>query len=155
MSTCVILYVEDEETDVMLLQHVFGKLGIDSPLKIVKDGREAKDYLAGNEPFADRARYPLPGLVLLDLNLPYWSGFQVLEWMRQQPQLRRLPVVIFTSSSRPDDIVRAYEVGANAYLVKPNALGDLTAQVTALRDFWLGHNRFPDPLGGSVAPPAA
>ena len=64
--------------------------------------------------------------MLLDLNLPYWSGFEVLEWIRQQPQLRRLPVVIFTSSNRPDDIARAYDAGANGYLVKPNALADLT-----------------------------
>ena len=139
----------------MLLQHVFALVGINNPLKVDKDGREAKDYLAGHEPFADRGHHPLPALVLLDLNLPYWSGFQVLEWIRQQPQLRRLPVVVFTSSSRPDDIVRAYEAGANAYLVKPNALGDLTAQVTALRDFWLGQNRFPDALSGRTAPPVS
>jgi CheY-like chemotaxis protein len=152
MNTRVILYVEDEETDVMLLQHVFSRLGIQEPLKVVGDGRQAKDYLAGNEPFADRAQHPLPALVLLDLNLPYWSGFEVLGWMRQQPKLQRLPVVIFTSSSRPDDIIRAYEAGASAYLVKPNALTDLTAQMTALRDFWLSQNRFPDQLGAASAP---
>ena len=154
MSTPVILYVEDEETDVVLLQHVFSRAGIDNPLKVVKDGKEAKDYLAGGGPFADRAQYPLPALVLLDLNLPYWSGFQVLEWMRQRPGLQCVPVVVFTSSSRPDDIIRAYKTGANAYLVKPNALGDLTLQVTALRDFWLRHNRFPN-LRAPGAPPAA
>ena len=102
------------------------KAGITNPLQTVKDGKLAKDYLAGNEPFDDRQRHPLPGLVLLDLNLPYWSGFEVLEWIRQQPQLRRVPVVIFTSSNRPDDIARAYDAGANGYLVKPNALADLT-----------------------------
>ena len=91
----------------------------------------------------------MPGLVLLDLNLPYWSGFEVLEWIRQQPQLRRLPVVVFTSSSRPDDIARAYDAGANGYLVKPNALADLTNLVLALREFWLRHNQFPKALGGS------
>ena len=128
----------------MLLQHVLQKAGIRNPLQTVKDGKLAKDYLAGNAPFDDRALHPLPGLVLLDLNLPYWSGFEVLEWIRQQPQLRRLPVVIFTSSNRPDDIARAYDAGANGYLVKPNALADLQTLVLALRDFWLLHNRFPD-----------
>ena len=142
MNSVPILYVEDEEADVML--HVFDKTGIPNPLQTVKDGKLAKDYLAGNAPFDDRGRCPLPGLVLMDLNLPYWSGFEVLEWIRQQPQLRRLPVVIFTSSNRPDDIARAYGAGANAYVVKPNALGDLKSLVLALRDFWLLHNRFPD-----------
>jgi len=144
MNSIAILYVEDEETDVTLLQHVLTKTGIANPLRTVKDGKVAKDYLAGNPPFDDRWLHPLPGLVLLDLNLPYWSGFEVLEWIRQQSQLRRLPVVIFTSSSRPDDIARAYDAGANAYLVKPNALADLSALALALRDFWLIHNRLPD-----------
>ena len=91
------------------------------------------------------------GLVLLDLNLPYWSGFDVLHWMRQQPLIRRTPVVIFTSSNRPDDIARAYDAGANGFLVKPNALADLRSLVLALRDFWLLHNRFPDTPG--IPPP--
>jgi CheY-like chemotaxis protein len=147
MNSTPILYVEDEEADVVLLQHVLGKVGIHNPLHTVKDGKQARDYLGGKEPFADRQRHPLPGLVLLDLNLPYWSGFEVLEWIRQQPELRRVPVVILSSSNRPDDIARAYDAGANGYLVKPNALAELTSLVLALRDFWLLHNRFPDALG--------
>jgi CheY-like chemotaxis protein len=142
-----ILYVEDEEADVVLLRHVFEKMGIPDPLQAVKDGRLAKDYLAGNPPYDDRQQYPLPGLVLLDLHLPYWSGFEVLEWIRQQPQLRRLPVVILSSSNRPDDIVRAYDAGANGFLVKPNALADLKCLALAVHDFWLLQNRFPDPPG--------
>ena len=152
MSSCVILYVEDEETDVLLLQHVLSRAGITNLLKTVKDGKAAKDYLAGNAPFTDRRLYPLPGLVLLDLNLPYWSGFEVLEWIRHQPPLRRLPVVVFTSSSRPDDIARAYDAGANAYLVKPNPLEDLRAKVLALRDFWLLHNQFSAPMHDRIDP---
>ena len=143
MNDAAILYVEDEETDVMLLQHALSKAGVQNTLQTAKDGKAAKDYLAGNPPFADRRQHPLPGLVLLDLNLPYWSGFEVLEWIRQQPQFRRLPVVVFTSSSRPDDIARAYDAGANSYLVKPNSLADLLTLVVALRDFWLLHNRLP------------
>jgi CheY-like chemotaxis protein len=153
MNSIAILYVEDEETDVILLQHVLSRAGITNSLKTVKDGKAARDYLAGNAPFADRRLHPLPGLVLLDLNLPYWSGFEVLAWIRQQPQLRRLPVVVLTSSRRPDDIARAYDAGANGYLVKPNSLADLTAQVLALRDFWLSHNQFPESLGALAAGP--
>jgi CheY-like chemotaxis protein len=146
MSEITILYVEDEETDMMLLQHVFTRVGITNLLKTVKDGKEAKDYLAGNAPFADRQVHPLPGLLLLDLNLPFWSGLEVLSWIREQPQLRWLPVVIFTSSRRPDDIVKSYEAGANGYLVKPNSLADLTTMVQSLRDFWLLQNQLPEPL---------
>jgi len=156
MNSVPILYVEDEETDVLLLQHVLTKAGIHNPFQTVKDGKAAKDYLAGDGLFADRRLHPLPGLVLLDLNLPYWSGFEVLAWIRQQPQLRRVPVVVFTSSSRPDDIARAYDAGANGYLVKPSALADLAALALALRDFWLLHNRLPDALGSQpLSAPAA
>jgi CheY-like chemotaxis protein len=155
MTSTVILYVEDEETDVMLLRHVFSRAGITNLLKTVKDGKAAKDYLAGNPPFADRRAHPSPGLVLLDLNLPYWSGFEVLAWIRQQPMLRWLPVVIFSSSSRPDDITRAYEAGANSYLVKPNSLADLTALVQGLRNFWLQYNQVPNHLGAERADKAA
>ena len=79
----------------------------------------------------------------------------MLEWIRQQQPLRRLPVLVFTSSSRPDDIARAYDAGANAYLVKPNALADLTALALALRDFWLFQNRLPDTLGAPPTAPSA
>jgi CheY-like chemotaxis protein len=151
MDSIPILYVEDEDADVVLLQYVLGKVGICNPLQTVKDGRLAKDYLAGKEPFEDRRRHPLPGLVLLDLNLPYWSGFEVLMWIRQQRQLRRLPVVVLSSSNRPDDIARAYDAGANGYLVKPSALAELTSLVLGLRDFWLIHNRFPDALGAGAS----
>jgi CheY-like chemotaxis protein len=150
MNTMPILYVEDEETDVMLMQHVFAKAGIQNPLYTVKDGRLAKDYLAGNGPYADRKEHPMPGLVLLDLNLPYWSGLEVLTWIRKQPQIQRLPVIIVTSSNRPDDINQAYDACANAYLVKPNSLADLTSMLLALRDFWLIQNRMPESIGKTV-----
>ncbi len=144
MNSMPILYVEDEETDVILLRHVVAKAGIRNPLQSLKDGKLAKDYLAGNGPYADRRQYPMPRLVLMDLNLPYWSGIEVLEWIRQQPQFPWLPVVIFTSSNRPDDVARAYRAGANGYVVKPSSLTDLTSVVQALSEFWLVHNRLPD-----------
>ncbi len=152
MTPFPILYVEDEDSDVLLLQHVFAKEGIRHPVRAVKDGREAMEYLAGRGSFIDREQHPLPGLVLLDLNLPYWSGFEVLAWVRQQPQLRRLPVVIYTSSSRPDDIARAYDAGANGYLVKPNSLIELAALALAVRDFWLLRNKLPEVLGPQLSP---
>ncbi len=144
MKTFPVLYVEDEEADVFLLRHAWEKADIRHPLHIGRDGSEARDYLAGKGKFAERDKFPLPGLVLLDLNLPMLSGLELLDWMRQQPGLRRLPVVIFSSSSRPEDVVRSYDAGANGYLVKPSSMGHLTALTTALRDFWLMHNQMPD-----------
>jgi CheY-like chemotaxis protein len=145
------LYAEDEESDVLLLQHAFGNAGIRNPMHTVTDGKAAMEYLAGNGPFADRAKHPLPGLLLLDLNLPYWSGIEILVWLRQQEQLRRLPVLIFSSSSRPDDIAKAYDAGANGYLVKPSSFTEFEALAQALRDFWLLHNHIAETLGQSRA----
>lgn len=145
-----VLYVEDEDTDVLLLQHVFKREAIPNPLHTVKDGKAAMDYLAGRGPFADRTQHPLPGLVLLDLNLPYWSGFEVLTWLRQQESLRRLPVIIFSSSSRPDDIARAYDAGANGYMVKPSSLQEFSVVAKALCDYWFLHNRSPNHTGTSA-----
>ncbi len=144
MNSIPILYVEDDDNDVTLLRHVFAKAGIRNSLHTVHDGQAAMDYLAGNAHFADRAQHPLPGLMLLDLKLPYRSGMEVLAWLRRQQQFRRLPVVVFTSSSRPTDVAQAYDAGANGYLVKPNSLEELAALVKAVRDFWLVHNQFPE-----------
>jgi len=141
------LYAEDEESDILLLQHAFSNAGIRNPMHTVGDGRAAMEYLAGSGPFADRAHHPLPGLLLLDLNLPYWSGIEILVWLRQQEHLRRLPVLIFSSSSRPDDIAKAYDAGANGYLVKPSSFNEFEALALALRDFWLLQNHMPEALG--------
>jgi len=101
------------------------------------------DYLNGTAPFGDRGRQPAPRLVLLDLKLPRKSGFEVLVWVRQRPELRTLPIVIFTSSAHDHDVHRAYELGANAYLVKPSSLDQLFETVKAIKDFWLTLNRIP------------
>lgn len=144
MNTFPILYVEDDEPDVILMRYVFQKLGIPNPLVVMSNGKAAMDYLTGNPPFDNRAQHPLPGLVLLDLNLPYFAGLEVLTWLRQQHSFRCLPVLIFSSSSRADDITQAYARGANGYLVKPSSLEDFCTLAQAVRDFWLVHNQFPD-----------
>lgn len=149
-----VLYAEDEESDVLLLRLAFEKAAVTNPVLTVKDGKAAMDYLAGNAPFSDREQCPLPGLFLLDLNLPYWSGLEILAWLRRQEHLRRLPVIIFSSSSRPDDIAKAYDAGANAYLVKPSSFTEFSTLVQALRDFWLVQNQVPD-SGCSTAPQPA
>ena len=110
-----ILLVEDRRADVLLIQRAFRLAGVSVPTHVVEDGEAAVAFLAGERPYADRARHPLPSLILLDLKLPRLSGFEVLEWLRRQPGLRRLPVVVLTSSNA------ATESGCSTYASSSNA----------------------------------
>ena len=108
-------------------------------------GEEAVEYLEGGGGFGDRGKHPFPALMILDLQLPRRSGHEVLEWLRAQEEgLRRLPVVILTSSREPRDINRAYELGANSYLVKPVSFDALLEMVQALEHYWLALTERPE-----------
>jgi len=115
----LVLYVEDEPDDVFFLNYAWEEAGLDVPLVTVKDGDEAIDYLAGRGPFADREKHPLPCLVLLDLKLPVRSGFDVLQWIRRQPQLEGLEVVVLSGSEHQYDVSMAQSLGVTEYIVKP------------------------------------
>lgn len=132
-----ILLVEDDPNDVLLVKRAFKKAEIGNPIQVVEDGDQALDYLAGNGQYADREAYPHPVLLLLDLKLPRSSGFDVLAWLRKHPGLSRLPVVVLTSSKEISDIKRAYDLGANSYLVKPVNFDSLLEMVRALNLYWL------------------
>ena len=141
----VILLVEDEQNDVFLIQRAFRKAGLDASLQVAGDGEQAMAYLAGQGEFADRVRHPFPQLVLLDLKLPRKSGLETLAWIRgQQEMVKRVPVVALTSSKQSADVNRAYELGANSYLVKPVGFDGLLAMVQALASYWLLLNEKPD-----------
>ncbi len=143
MTEKCILQVEDEEADILLLQHVFKRAGITSPLQAVTDGQMAIDYLSGTGKFADRGHYPLPCLVLLDLKLPKVTGLDVLAWIRRHPQLGKLVVVLFSSSALPQDVERAYALGANSYIEKPSMPAQTLEIAQLLKGWWLGYNRYP------------
>jgi len=149
-----ILLVEDDPNDVLLIRRAFRKSDVTNPIQVVGDGEEAIAYLSGRGPYADREHYPLPVLLLLDLKLPRKSGFEVLEWLRQQPGLKRLRVAVLTSSAETPDINRAYDLGANSYLVKPVRFEGLLRMVQTLNLYWLIINEKPDlveiELGGNV-----
>jgi PAS domain S-box-containing protein len=120
-----ILYVEDDPHDVLFVRLGMAEAGLSVPLQVVVNGQEAVDYLAGNPPFTDRDSFPLPSLVLLDLNLPLVSGLEVLQWIREQPQFESLPVVIFSASALESDQQKARQLGANDYILKPSDMLDL------------------------------
>lgn len=137
------LLVEDDPNDVLLIQRAFRKANLGNPVHVVRDGDEAVAYLAGSGGYADRALHPYPVLVLLDLKLPRKSGHEVLQWPRGQEELRRTPVVVLTSSRESIDVDRAYDLGANSYLVKPVSAGALFEMVQALKRYWLILNENP------------
>ncbi len=136
----LILYAEDDTNDAFLLARAFEKVGVEWPLRVVHDGQEAIQYLSGLPPFDNRDEFPLPGLLLLDLKMPRKTGLEVLKWVRTAPQISTLPVLMLTSSNQETDVHRAYLLGANGYLVKPNDPRELLNMVEAIRSFWLKQN---------------
>jgi CheY-like chemotaxis protein len=140
-ETCILL-VEDEENDVLLLTLSFEEAGIGLPLRVATDGRMAIDYLSGAGAFADRNKFPPPCLVLLDLKLPRKSGLEVLKWIREQPALRRIVVIVFTSAENEQDVAQAYDLGANSYVVKPMGVAQRNETIRLLKGWWLQCNRF-------------
>ena len=119
MDRLKILVADDDLNDIALLKRAFIKAGISVPLQSVRDGQEAIDYLSGVQKYSDRSNYPLPDVIFLDLKLPYVHGFEVLSWLRQQPALKEVAVIILTSSPEERDRQRARELRARSYLVKP------------------------------------
>lgn len=118
-DTRTILLAEDNEDDIFIFTRAFKQAQVANPLQIARDGQELTDYLSGAGKFSDRALYPLPVLLLLDLKLPLRHGLEVLEWIRTQSALAGLDVVALTSSAEQRDLARAKELGARFYLVKP------------------------------------
>ena len=131
-----ILLVEDDPNDVWLVRHAFQSADISNPLRIVNDGQDAIDYLKGSGAYSDRGAFPLPRLVLLDLKMPRLSGFDVIGWMRRHYPWKLTPIIILSSSALPQDVNRAYELGANAYMVKPADYRALERLFRTIADFW-------------------
>ena len=130
------LHVEDDPNDVLLLKHASRAAGFAYAIECVSDGEIAIAYLRGDDPYSNREQYPMPNVVLLDLKMPKKTGFEVIEWVRAQGGLRRLMILVLTSSRHQDDINRAYDLGANGYLVKPVGFDALVEELKALNQ-WL------------------
>jgi two-component system response regulator len=137
-----ILVVDDNPDDVTLALEALKKNKVANPVVVARDGREALDYLLSDQ--EDRAAgQPLPGLILLDLNLPKIGGLEVLRRMRSHARTRMLPVVIFTTSKERKDLFDSYQLGANSYVCKPIEFADCITVIGRLSDYWLKFNVSP------------
>jgi CheY-like chemotaxis protein len=132
-----ILIVEDNAADVALIRRAFDKVRLANPLQVVTHGDAAVDYLAGQGMYADRRRFPLPVLILLDLKLPRRSGIEVLQWLRAQQNLQHIPVTVLTLSQQDQDVNAAYDVGVHSYLVKPVHLDGLLQLLKTTNLYWV------------------
>ena len=137
-----VLLVEDDENDIFFFQRAMKMAGWTDPLKIAQDGQQAVEYLKGTGPFSSREEFPIPALVLLDLKLPFLSGLEVLKWIRTESEVRKIAVVMLTSSKEEVDVEQACQLGANAYVVKPAASDDLLDLVKSIWSFWIKHNQY-------------
>ena len=130
-----ILLVEDDDNDVLFMQLAFKRAGVPNPLFVVWDGDEAIEYLTGSGNFTDRAKHPMPCLILTDLKMPRASGFDLLRWL--QPNLAHIPAIVLSSSDQPRDRQLALDLGAKDYWVKPSQIEVLMQLVREMRNTWV------------------
>lgn len=140
-----ILVVEDNRMDVELTLDGFREAKLLNTIHVASNGQEALDYLFGRGQYADRNAFPLPNLILLDLKLPGIDGFEVLQQVKSTPILKRLPIVILTSSKEEGDRALSYDCGANSYLVKPVSFEGFMGVVRQIEGYWLSLNVAPPP----------
>ena len=136
MRKAVILIVDDDANDQFLIKTAFREAGVHDTIYTVNDGAEAISYLKGNGKYANRDEYLFPSFVLTDLKMPKVNGFELLRFLKSNPQLIVVPTVVFTSSADRDDIKRAYLFGANAYHVKSQTLDGLCTQLKLVHQYW-------------------
>jgi len=143
-----ILVAEDSSIDCLLLQRAFERVGLSVELNFVSDGQAAIDFLSHEGDYKELPDNPVPDVLLLDLKMPRLDGFDVLDWLRDQPVLSRVPVVVLTSSDDPGDIDRAYDLGANSYLLKPSRSEKLDDLVRQIQTYWAEWNVSPQKTHG-------
>ncbi|MEW8026438.1 MAG: response regulator [Candidatus Thiodiazotropha sp.] len=139
-KSAVILLVDDSRMDVELTLDAFKEAHLSNRIEVSYSGQDALDYLFGNERFTNRSQHPLPDLILLDLKMPGIDGFEVLKRIKETPMIKRIPVVILTSSKEEGDRALSYDIGANSYLVKPVAFTGFIDVVRQIEDYWLTLN---------------
>jgi CheY-like chemotaxis protein len=140
----VILLVDDCDDDIVLVRKAFERGHLPNPIHVVRSGEEAIAFLMGEKQYANRQEYPLPDLILLDLKMPKIDGFEVLSWIRNQPGIRGIAVVVLTSSDQIRDVNKAYALGANSFLVKPVDFNNYVELGKLIREYWMKTVRVPE-----------
>lgn len=140
---CTILIVDDDENDIFFVKRAFTEINVHCTFQMLKNGQEVVDYLIGADKFADREKYPMPMMILMDLKMPVMDGFEVLSWLRSKPGIKVIPTIVFSSSDLPSDITRAYELGANSFMTKSVTYDGLLLKLQTLSRYWLEHCKHP------------
>jgi CheY-like chemotaxis protein len=138
--SAIILLIEDSRMDAELTLDAFKETRLSNRIEVAYGGQQALEYLFGQGDYSNRALYPLPDLILLDLKMPGIDGFEVLKRIKESPIIRRIPVVILTSSKEEGDRALSYDIGANSYLVKPVAFSGFIEVIHHIEDYWLTLN---------------
>jgi CheY-like chemotaxis protein len=139
-----LLIVEDNEDDIFFVERIFRQIGARCELRFARDGIEAIDYLSGKGAFHDRTKYPMPTIILMDLKMPRRNGFEVLEWMHNQPEIRLIPTIVVTSSTLQEDVTKAYRLGANAVMNKPVDKDSLLQMLKSFHIYWTDFVEMPE-----------
>lgn len=142
-----ILLADDDEDDRLLTRDAMEECGFETELRVVEDGEELLDYLRGDGKYSGVDARPRPNLILLDLNMPRKDGRQALTELKSDPQLRAIPVVVFTTSSSPEDIAQSYDRGASSYLTKPTTFAALVEMMANVKRYWLSTASVPQGPG--------
>ena len=132
-----ILLVEDNPDHVMLIKTILEENNFLNEIYVVTDGQEALDYMYHRGKYADESKAPRPGLILLDLKLPKVDGFEVLSQLKSDPELKSIPIIILTTSSQDEEIVRGYALGANSYVAKPVKFSEFAEKIKNLHLYWV------------------
>lgn len=139
-----LLVVEDSEDDIFFIERIFRQLGARCELRFARDGVEAVEYLSGKGRFKDRGKFPVPTMILMDLKMPRMNGFEVLEWMQKQPEIKLIPTIVVTSSTLQEDVTRAYRLGANAVMNKPVDKDSLLQMLKTFHVYWTDYVEMPE-----------
>jgi CheY-like chemotaxis protein len=147
-----ILVVEDEAADAELLMTAMKRAGFTNPVRVVENGERAIAYLEGRAPYDDRTTSPVPSLIFTDLKMPMVSGFEVLQWIREHPSIKVAPIIVLTGSALPEDVAKAYRLGANSYITKPQGLDAWAAMIKLVADYWDMCEKPPLTNGKGISP---
>jgi two-component system response regulator len=139
-----ILMAEDDADDRMLTKEALDESRVLNDLRFVEDGVELMDYLQRRGKYSDPASSPLPGLILLDLNMPKKDGREALREIKSDPELRRIPIVVMTTSKAEEDIFRSYDLGASSFITKPVTFDRLVELMKTLGDYWVEFVELPN-----------